>query len=167
MEYPFIYPISTVDYSAEQPGQRVDGLSLGDEGGYLRGHQLGGGDGGEGLLVAEGDAELLGLRLGDDGVPRDGGGHHGVGGQQGQGGQVGHPLLLAQPPQARGEGSGGGDVLCPGGHPRGVDQGGVGLPRPEEDLEHGGVDDGLRDVDRRALGHHLQHRHGGVGVMLQ
>ena len=167
MEYPFIYSISTVDHSAEQPGQRVDCLSLGDEGGYLGGHQLGGGDGGEGLHVAEGDPELLCLSLGDDGVPGDGGGHHGVGGQQGQGGQVGHPLLLAQTPETRGEGSGGGEVLGPGGHPRRVHQGGVGLPRPEEDLEHGRVYHGLRDVDRGALRHHLQQRQGEVGAMLQ
>lgn len=44
-----------------------------DEGGDLRGLEAGGGDGGECLLVPEGDPELLGQRLGDHGVP----GHRG------------------------------------------------------------------------------------------
>ena len=42
-------------FSAEQASQRVGGwknsLGLGDEGGYLGGHQAGGGDGGVDLLI--------------------------------------------------------------------------------------------------------------------
>ena len=39
-------------------------------------------DGSEGLLVPEGDLELLGVGLGDHGVPGHRGAHHSVGGQQ-------------------------------------------------------------------------------------
>ena len=44
-----------------------------DEGGDLRGLEAGRGDGGECLLVPEGDPELLGQSLSDHGVP----GHRG------------------------------------------------------------------------------------------
>ena len=40
-----------------------------DEGGDLRGLEAGGGDGGECLLVPEGDPELLKESLSDHGVP--------------------------------------------------------------------------------------------------
>ena len=44
-------------------------MGFSDEGGYLRGLQAGRGDGGEGLLVPEGDPELLSEGLRDHSVP--------------------------------------------------------------------------------------------------
>ena len=184
MEYPFIYPISTVDHSAEQPGQRVDCLSLGDEGGYLRGDQLGGGDGGEGLHVAEGDPELLGEGLGDDGVPRDGGGHHGVGGQQAAQSQGWHRILmlrlllwlllqlwlllletseLTQTSESGSEtseaatvdGLGGGDVVSLGGDAVGVGDGGEDLAVAEVELDNTCLYHRLSLVHWRCLSDHL------------
>ena len=90
-------------------------------------------------------------------VPCDRGGDQGVGGHDGlgQGGQVGCP----QAPAVVVDGLGRDHKVRLGGHPLGVDQGGVGLPGPEEHLEHSGGHQGLGDVHWGTLGDHLQSRH--------
>ena len=88
-------------------------------------------------------------------MPCDGGGDQGEGGHDGlgQGGKVGCPQAPAVVVVDR---LGSDHKVGLGGHPQGVHQGGVGLPSPEEHLEHRGVHQRLSDVHWRALCYYLQ-----------
>ena len=78
---------SLAQQSRQRVGSRENSLCFGNKGSYLCGDHLGGGESSQGGDVPEGDPDLLGEGLGDEGVPGDGGGHQGEGGHQG--GQVG------------------------------------------------------------------------------
>ena len=100
--------------------------------------------------VPEGDLDLLGEGLGEDGVPGDGGGDEGVGGHQA--GQVGQ---LTDPSDTTGEGLGGEDEVCPGGEAVGLEESGEGLLGSEEKPDDAGLHNRLCPVDRGALSDHL------------
>ena len=123
----------------------------------MRGDQLGGGEGGEGGDVPEGDLDLLRQCLGEDGVPGDGGGDHCVAGHQTQTSlllcRVESPDPCGQTAQrCRGvDGLGGEDVVGLDGDTVGVGESGVVLLGSQEQLDDAGLHNRLRLVDGRAL----------------
>ena len=87
----------------------------------MRGDHLGGRESSQGGDVPEGDPDELGVGLGDEGVPGDGGGHQGEGGHQG--GQVGD-LWVSSSQSSPSQGPGGEDVVSGGRHPHSLHQSG-------------------------------------------
>ena len=122
------------------------------------GDHLGGCEGGEGGDVPEGDPDLLGESLGEESVPGDGGGDHGVAGQQTQ--AQTWLLHLPEPPEAGGEsaqpgggvdGLGGQDVVSLDGDTLGVGQGREVLLGSQEQLDNTRLYHRLCLVDGRTL----------------
>ena len=122
------------------------------------GDHLGGGESCQGGDVPEGDPDLLGEGLGDEGVPGDGGGDHGVAGQETEA----QPWLLhltetseagRETAQSGGrvDGLGGEDVVSLDGDTVGVGQGGEVLLGSQEQLDDARLYHRLCLVDGRTL----------------
>ena len=118
----------------------------------MRGDHLGGRESSQGGDVPEGDPDELGVGLGDEGVPGDGGGHQGEGGHQG--GQV-RQLFVSQSQPGPGQSLGGEDVVSAGGDSSSLDQSREGFLRSKEKSDDTGLHHRPSDEDRRALSHNL------------
>ena len=142
---------------AKQSRQRVrsrhNSLCFGNKGSYLSGDHLGGCQSGQGGDVPEGDSDLLGESLGDEGVPGDGGGDHGVAGQETPQAQARLLQACREAAQAGGrvDGLGGQDVVSLHGDPLGVGQGREVLLGSQEELDNTRLYHRLCLVDGRTL----------------
>ena len=141
---------------AKQSRQRVrsrhNSLCFGNKGSYLSGDHLGGCQSGQGGDVPEGDSDLLGESLGDEGVPGDGGGDEGEGGHQS--GQV-RKLVISCSQPSSGQCPGGEDVVSGGGETHSLYQSSEGLLGSKEKSDDACLHQWLSDQDWGALSDNL------------
>ena len=143
---------SLAQQSRQRVGSGQNSLCFGNKGSYLGGDHLGGCESCQGGDVPEGDPDLLGESLGDEGVPGDGGGDHSVAGEETQA-QARLLQTCRETAQAGGrvDGLGGQDVVSLHGDPVGVGQSREVLLGSQEQLDNTRLYHRLCLVDGRTL----------------